>query len=163
MPLASIPARPGSVAAPELPAVPRPVGVGVRLAVLLRRTTLDRRLARGADPVTSRALALRAGQLAGPRSRDLAVFGLESALSEAQRRGPRYLTSAIAPDRAAVLANRDALLAIVDRLRSPSPVRPAGVARLLVLLRDGAGPLFVTGEPGSLAHELDAIQRALSF
>lgn len=37
---------------------------------------------------------------------------------------------------------REGLLGLADRLEQPVPVNPCGVARTLVLLSDGAGPLY---------------------
>jgi hypothetical protein len=58
--------------------------------------------------------------------------------------------------------NRSALLDLVDRLRAPDPVAAAGIARILVLLRDGSSPLYLPARPDLLAAELDHVQRALA-
>ncbi|MBV8219684.1 MAG: hypothetical protein JO325_14555 [Solirubrobacterales bacterium] len=47
--------------------------------------------------------------------------------------------------RRAVLASRESLLGLAERLESPDPVNPCGVARVLVLLTDGTGPLYSRG------------------
>jgi hypothetical protein len=140
--------------------LPGPPGLAVRLYVALFRTTLDRALARGEDPVTRRTLAVRAGQLASPRGRARVITALERAFAAA--RAPRALTSAVAPDPTAIRANRSALLDLFDRLRAPDPVAAAGVARILVLLRDGCSPLYLPARPDLLAAELDHVQRALA-
>ena len=141
----------------RLPGAP---GFGVRVYVAVSRSKLDRALARGEDPVTRRALAVRAGQLVSTRGRERVVGALERAIAAA--RAPRALTSAVAPNPTAVLSNRSALLDLVDRLRSPEPVAAAGVARVLVLLRDGCSPLYTPPRPDLLARELDHVQRALA-
>ena len=89
---------------------------------------------------------MRAGQLVSARGRERVVGGLERAIAAA--RAPRALTAAVAPDSTALLSNRSALLDLMDRLRSPEPVAAAGVARLLVLLRDGCSPLYTPPRPG---------------
>ena len=119
-----------------------------------------RALARGEDPVARRALAVRAGQLVSPRGRARLVAAVERAVVAAL--APRALTSAVAPNPTAVRLNRSALFDLVDRLRSPEPVAAAGVARILVLLRDGCSPLYLPGQPERLSRELDRANRALS-
>jgi len=47
--------------------------------------------------------------------------------------------------RRAVLSAREGLLGLAERLESPDPVNPCGVARVLVLLTDGTGPLYTQG------------------
>jgi hypothetical protein len=140
--------------------LPGPPGPLVRLQVALHRGGLDRALARGEDPVTRRALAVRAGQLVSTRGRERVVGAVERAIAAA--RAPRAFTSAVAPNPTAVLSNRSALLDLIDRLRSPEPVAAAGVARLLVLLRDGCSPLYTPPRPDLLAREIDHVHRALA-
>jgi hypothetical protein len=129
--------------------LPGPPGLAVRLYVALFRIKLDRALAHGQDPVSRRALAVRAGQLASARGRARVVTALERA-------------SAVAPDATVIRLNRSALLDLVDRLRAPDPVAAAGIARILVLLRDGSSPLYLPARPDLLAAELDHVQRALA-
>jgi hypothetical protein len=54
----------------------------------------------------------------------------------------------------AVLSSREGLLGLAERLDSPDPVNPCGVARALVLLTDGAGPLY---SPGAADRLRDAV------
>ena len=140
--------------------LPGPPGFGVRVYVAVSRSKLDRALARGEDPVTRRALAVRAGQLVSARGRERVVVALERAVAAAC--APRALTAAVAPNPTAVRSNRSALLDVTDRLRGPEPVAAAGVARLLVLLRDGCSPLYSPARPDLLAGELDHVHRALA-
>src|SRR5438046_695076 len=102
--------RLGSVL-PNLP-VPRGVaptpprlGVGLRLRVLLHRGRLDDQLRLGIDPVRSRELALRAGQLVGPRSRKLLCRGLERAMRVVEHPNSALASAAIVPDHTAVRTN----------------------------------------------------------
>lgn len=139
--------------------VPPPPRLGLRVYVALCRPKLDRALARGEDPVTRRALALRAGQLASPRGRERVVTALQRALAAAADQ--RVLTSAVAPNPTVIRANRSALLDLVDRLRASEPVAAAGLARILVLLRDGSSPLYLPTPSDPLAAELDQVQLAL--
>jgi hypothetical protein len=132
------------------------------LSVLLHRNKLDRDLALGADPVSSRALALRAGQLAGRRGRGRAATAVERVIQAADDGAARF-SSAVPPNRAAICSNRAELLHLLGRLRGPEPVAANGVARLLRLLRDGTSPLYVPGAPYLLADELERVDRALSW
>lgn len=156
----SLPRRPGAAHTAGDAPLPGAPGIGVRLYVALFRSKLDRALARGEDPVARRALAVRAGQLVSPRGRARLVAAVERAVVAAL--APRALTSAVAPNPTAVRLNRSALFDLVDRLRSPEPVAAAGVARILVLLRDGCSPLYLPGQPERLSRELDRANRALS-
>jgi hypothetical protein len=49
-----------------------------------------------------------------------------------------------------VLRAREAIDDLADRLEGWEPVEPAGVARVRLLLRDGAGPLYNESFPGGL-------------
>jgi hypothetical protein len=50
-----------------------------------------------------------------------------------------------------VLAWRQGLLGLAERLERPEPVNPCGVARALLLLTDGIGPLYDSGAARSIA------------
>jgi hypothetical protein len=63
---------------------------------------------------------------------------------------PQLLSSAVPVSRRAVLPLREGLLGLADRLERPDPVNPCGVARALVLLTDGGGPLYDRGPAGSV-------------
>jgi hypothetical protein len=52
------------------------------------------------------------------------------------------ITAAVPLSRGAVLPWREGLLGMAERLERDDPVNPAGVARVLVLLTDGTGPLY---------------------
>lgn len=52
------------------------------------------------------------------------------------------MSAAVPLSRRAVLPWREGLLGLAERLEGPNPVNPAGVARVLVLLTDGTGPLY---------------------
>jgi hypothetical protein len=152
----------GVVAVTNFPsnlALPGPPGLGLRLRVALSRARLDRALARDGGSVARRALAVRAGQLASPRGRAGVAASLERAFAAAL--GPHPPTSAVVPSPTAIRANCTAFLDLVDRLRSPEPVAAAGLARILVLLRDGSSALYLPARPELLTCELDRVHRAL--
>jgi hypothetical protein len=52
------------------------------------------------------------------------------------------LGSAAPVRRRAVLAFKEGLLGLAERLEQPKAVNPTGVARVAVLLSDGLGPLY---------------------
>ncbi len=126
------------------PSAPSPT-LRRRLRVGLHRTRLDHQLAEGfgGDSVEDRSL--RGRQLAGRRTRRRLARSLRARVKDAERpAGPR-LSAAVPLSRRAVLASRESLLGLAERLESPDPVNPCGVARVLVLLTDGTGPLYGQG------------------
>ena len=61
---------------------------------------------------------------------------------------------------AAVLHSAELIEAVHDRLADPFPVRSRGMARLRILLSDGSGPLYRTGQ-GTLTAALRGVLAAL--
>jgi hypothetical protein len=121
---------------------------------------LDRQLAAGADPRSSAVLAVRARRITAARSRRRISGGLAGALRRARDGHPGF-TAAVRSDAREVLAARTVLIALAARLRTPEPVAPQGAAMLLMLLTDGASPLYRPGEPGALGSRLRAAAAAL--
>src|ERR1035441_879181 len=109
--------------------------------VRLRRGRLDRELAEGRDPEACGDRALRAGQLTDTVTRRRVARSLRGVVAKAER-APGGLGSAAPVCRSAVLAWREGLLGLADRLEQPGALNPCGVARALVLLTDGTGPLY---------------------
>jgi hypothetical protein len=128
----------------------------LRLRVLTHRDRLDNELARGIDPVSSGALALRAEQPIHSRAR-LAVR-VEAVLEAAATAAPPF-TAQVPVRRAEVLVCADDLIALARRLSDDRPVDVQGVAMTSVLLSDGASPLY--GGARSLAHAVRAARLAL--
>jgi hypothetical protein len=122
----------------------------LRLHVRLHRLALTRRLAEGADPLASHELALRARQLTAPRELRSCATGLERVLRDAAAPS-RGLTAQAPLQREAILAARPFLLNLRRRLRETENPHPAGVARTVLLLMDGCGPLYAPSDPGTLA------------
>jgi hypothetical protein len=106
----------------------------LRLAVWLRRGRLDADLARGANPLESSALALRARQLGEPAQRHCLATAIERALDLARRPRRSGLVSTCDLDEA---TERD-LERIAVRLRSHRPIGERGRE----LVSDGTGPLY---------------------
>jgi hypothetical protein len=115
--------------------VAQPVRLRDRLATRLRARRLDRSLARGDDPESGAALALRAATLTGLRRRRALATTLERIASAAAdtRLRPRLP--------AAVAALEPELRALARRLAQPGPVAARGVAEVALLLTDGSSPL----------------------
>jgi hypothetical protein len=111
--------------------------------VCLSRTKLDRELVAGRPPESTAALALRARQLIGRRTRQRVARNLRRAVAYADRGEGRPPFSAVVTDRAAVRAGREAILGLAERLEDGGPVNPIGVVLAQRLLTDGLGsPLF---------------------
>jgi hypothetical protein len=126
----------------------------VRLRVRLHRWRLDSELAQGFAAGRSADHAARAQQLSEPLTRARVGRSLRRVVSEAERTTPPALTSAVTVRRAAIAFWREGLLGLAERLEQPGPVNPAGVARALILLTDGRGPLYHGKSERSLSEML---------
>jgi hypothetical protein len=129
--------------------LPRRWGVLTRLKAMAGRHTLDRRLARGVDPETSRELACRAHVLRGWRVRHAFADGVERTVHEAEHPDLRY-SARIPVAREEVLAARGDLLRIAEALRAEPAGDARGIAEVALLLTDGSGPLFTRHPAGTL-------------
>ena len=125
-----------------------------RLRVTLHRRRLDHELAVGLDPCELEDRALRATQLAGMPARRRTARALRGVVQEASHAPGGPFGPVIPVSRRTVLAWRQGLLGLADRLERPEPVNPCGVARALVLLTDVVGPLY---EPGTSRSMGDAV------
>jgi hypothetical protein len=114
----------------------------LRLRVKLCRFGLDRQLADGRPADASEARALRAHQLEDPALRRKLAGSLRHTVADAQRPRPIGFSSTVPMRREAVVGCGEALLGLADRLEHPARVSAAAVARILVLLTDGTGPLY---------------------
>lgn len=114
----------------------------------LHRSRIDHELADGFPPETCADRALRASQLAGASERRRLARSLRELVNRAER--PGLLTSAVPVSRRAVIPWRESLLGLAERLEGRDPVNPCGVARGLVLLTDGGGPLYDRGAARSM-------------
>jgi hypothetical protein len=119
------------------------------MRVRLHRASLDRELATGSRPLGD-ARVLRAGQLAGPARRRQLARSIRRLVADASRPTVRGFSPAVPVERAAVERCREGLLGIAERLERPEPANPCGVARVSVLLGDGAGPLYCRAGARSL-------------
>ncbi len=141
--------------APAVATEPEPASASraVRLSVRWHRRRLDGELASGATPETSPAHALRAHQLTTRPQRRAVSRALRRVVERAE--DPRVAVCAAAPVcRGPVMQWREGLLGLADRIAAPVAVNPCGVARALVLLGDGCGPLYHPGAERSLSETL---------
>jgi hypothetical protein len=76
------------------------------------------------------------------RTRRRVARTLRSRVKDAERPAVPQLSAAVPMCSRTVIRWREGLLGLAERLERPDPVNPCGVARLLVLLTDGAGPLY---------------------
>jgi hypothetical protein len=90
--------------------------------------------------VTHRA-KWKARRLTRRRKRNRLAAGIERMIAHAEA-PPERLSSAIPVHSRAVLAVRDQLAQIAERLRGPAPVYAQGVALVDALLANSDGPLY---------------------
>jgi hypothetical protein len=110
-------------------------------AARLRGSGLDRRLAQGRSPESSRLLAIRAQQLVRIDQRIALARALESLLARA--RATPAMRSARAPlNRRAIISCEPQIRAVMNALLTPLPLCARGPATISWLLSDGAGPVF---------------------
>ncbi|MBV8218638.1 MAG: hypothetical protein JO325_09245 [Solirubrobacterales bacterium] len=137
-----------------------------RLAARWRTTRLDGELARGIEPGTSAALALRARALGEHTARTALAQGLCLALSDA-RQGSRPPGARLPVRHREVLAAAAELDALAERLVAPGPVGARGLAEVSRLLRDGASPLYWRGAAENLravaVRALDGLEPRLEW
>ena len=124
--------------------------------VRLHRGSLNRALAAGANPDSSRQVALRAEQLTSPHCRRSLAAGLNRTLRAAE--APARPLSAVVPvQRREILAARDEIERLAHDLLVPGEVQARGVVLVRNLLTDGASPFF---SPTSEAELRDAVRHA---
>ena len=115
---------------------------GLWLRVRLHRGRLDRELADGGDPAACAERGLRAKQLVAATTRRRLAHSLRGAVADADAPYAVVFYSAVPVCRRAVAPWREGLLGLADRLEHAETLNPCGVARVGVLLTDGAGPLY---------------------
>jgi hypothetical protein len=135
------------------------VSFGAWLGSKVFARRLDREVEAGLRAHVGTSLALHVARLTSTREREQIARAFRRHVRDADR-PYRGLTSRVMVDRAGVLAARDLIDEVNLRLLSLHPVRARGMARLRLLLTDGAGPLY-TPWSGSLAVELRGALAAL--
>ena len=126
-----------------------------RVIAELFATRLDKQLVAGVAPEPGSVLAAHVSRLASAGERRTLAKALHHSLCEAHSRHTR-MSPTIPVDRSAVAAAVGLIDQVVQRLTGPRPVSARGVARLRLLLSDGAGPMYWPGG-GDLSAELRAV------
>lgn len=146
--------------------VPRPVGAvshepslvaKMYAAVCARR--LDRKADAGVLVRPASMLAAHTARLTSRRERTELASVLRAMLDQPGSQRP-ILSARVPVDRENIAEGRSLILTIIERLESRAPVRPRGVARLRLLIGDGAGPLY-TSLRGRLPAPLRGVLAAL--
>jgi hypothetical protein len=140
--------------------VSEPCRIRARVLARARAWRLDQALADGVCPDASATLSLRAHRLIGPATRRSLASELRDVIGRA-RRPQALLDNGVRLCAGEVLRSRDAMDDLADRLDGWEPVEPAGVARVRLLLRDGAGPLYNQSFPGGLQGAVQVATDAL--
>jgi hypothetical protein len=133
-----------------------------RMLARCRASRWDRELAAGVSPETSVVLAVRAQVLVSPRHRRHLADSLSRLLADCGRPVGRSGTLLPMVQRQRIRDCAETLGALIARLRAAGPVSSRGVARIGLLLCDGAGPLYrAAGDDGCLRHDVEAALCAL--
>ena len=123
---------------------------------------LDRQLARGVPSWRSPVHAARAVQLTGKRGRASLARSLDDLVELSSLPRSRFVgTAIIRPCREQVWDALPQILALTARLRDGRPVGSRGVAGMLEILRDGAGPCYHPTQGRALSSALDRVSRWL--
>jgi hypothetical protein len=123
-------------------------GVWLHWQTRRRARDLDRRLARGADPMQSDELSLRVGQLGSPGSRVRLAHALRDAVAIANGHHAPLIKARLR--RAEIRENDELLLALAGRLSGGEPLGVQGLAKTACLVNDRSSPLYRPGPSRSL-------------
>lgn len=137
---------------------PRP-SLSARVVAWVFAGRFDRMLAVGAPAPAGSALAVHAARLTTVKEREAIARSLRRSLDGASTRDAA-LSSRMPLNVSNITAAEDRIDQITLWLHSPRPVTPRGVARLRLLLADGAGPMYRYGR-GDLDGRLGAALAAL--
>jgi hypothetical protein len=133
-------------------------GLWLRCLTWARALDLDHALARGADPMASDGLSLRAGQLRSLKARTRLACSLEAVVELADGPPPVGAFRPLVRRREAWRC-RALLVQLAKRLADDEPLNVQGMAMCSELLRDGGSPLFYERAPHPLA---DTVRLALA-
>jgi hypothetical protein len=134
------------------------------LRVRWKRLDLDSELARGANPVKSEELALRAEQLAEPAMRARIATEIENIVRLATTGpGPSATTAMVHTSFIGyrVAANQPVLAALAGKLRARGPHALRGLAMASVLVGDADSPLYARSGVDTLEPAVRATISAL--
>jgi hypothetical protein len=129
----------------------------------LRRGSLDRRLAAGANPDDSDDLRRRARQLSSSAHRRELAAAVLRLVEQAERPAP-LVGAAVAIDRRSIVAARSDLIALaLDLGATDLEASARGIALVERLLCDGASPVYAELGPAVLTEALRDAHAALLF
>ena len=132
---------------------------GTRVMARLLAAKFDRMLAVGVRPSEGSPLAVHAERLTSADEREDIASSLRRALHDAGNANAP-VSSRVPLNAPNIIAAEDRIDQVTLRLHSPRPVTPRGMARLRLLLADGAGPMYRYGR-GDLEGRLGAALAAL--
>jgi hypothetical protein len=131
-----------------------------RVTATLRSGRFDRLLAVGVTGAPGSALAVHAERIVAISHREGIARTLRQAIFDSHDPRQAIMSSSLPIHRANV-ASAEAVMDVVTlRLHSPRPVTARGMARLRLVLSDGAGPFYEHGR-GDLHGRLGAALAAL--
>src|SRR6185295_5178707 len=130
-------------------------GLLVRAQARIRGRPLDRALADGEDPASSRVLTRRAAWLTSPKNRRSLGRSIDRLLEPRRKR--LEASPAIQPHRRELAAARLQLARVAALLEVDEPVYAQGVARVQLLLTDGGSALYAPQWKGQLLTEVETI------
>jgi hypothetical protein len=132
-----------------------------RLMAMLRAPRLDAELAAGASPDSRPELALRARLLVSVPTRRRLARTVERLVATAQQPPTARCCSAVPVCWDRVRDSAPELRQLAMALAAPGPVPARGVALVMVLLCDGAGPLYRRAAVDDLAMQVRHAAKAL--
>jgi hypothetical protein len=127
--------------------------IHVRLRAWIGRGRLDRILAAQELLPPGDVAMLHAARIISRPERDTFAEVLRAYLRDAENRDVTFISSRVPLHRNNVCATEALIVLIVVRLESSGPVTPRGMARLRLLLSEGAGPFYHQGR-GDLSERL---------
>jgi hypothetical protein len=133
--------------------------IASRVIARLLAGKLDRMLAVGVSAPSGSALAAHAVRLTSVQEREALARSLRRMVNDARNREAR-LMSRVPLNIPNITAAENRIDEVTLRLHSPRPVAARGIARLRLVLADGAGPIYRYGR-GDLEGRLGAALAAL--
>jgi hypothetical protein len=139
--------------------VPREPSIVKKMCAAVFAGRLDREVEARVTPEPTSMLAAHIARLTSGRERTALALSLRNMLVEIGSGRPT-VTARVPINRPNAAQARPFIVEIIHRLEGHRRVRPRGVARLRLLLTDGAGPVY-TRQGGDLSAHLKGVIAAL--